>query len=464
MLYFIFNVSCPKYPSRYSGPRREVPDRGVDSKSFEDDRRPDGCRRAAAGASNGEMAAEEQNAEVEDVLDFEKLGAEEAGDESVPDMELSKKIFLLKATLPEYAAAVDQAALRAEIFAAVEEKEMAPLYERLVADYGFERDAAKLEAMASKNAEEVKACDDEKESALTNAGDMEVLDAVTRKARHYARIGDYEKSIEGFDAIMELPKVSTSKKIEATMAKLRVAFFHGVDEKVGETLEEAKKLVESGGDWDKRNRLKCYEALYLITIRDMEKAAALLLSCTQTFTATELCSYEDFILYCVVTNALHLGRVSFKKDILDSPDVLAVIRDMPVLSALANSLHSCDFATFLRAIVDLMPMLQGNPFFAGHAKFLGRELRIKAYTTFLEAYKSVRMASMAASFGVSIDFLDADLARFIASGRVPARIDRVDKVVETTRPNQKNAQFQQIVKRGDALLNRLQAFSRVVEA
>jgi 26S proteasome regulatory subunit N7 len=35
-----------------------------------------------------------------------------------------------------------------------------------------------------------------------------------------------------------------------------------------------------------------------------------------------------------------------------------------------------------------------------------RELRVLVYTQFLESYRSVRLASMAASFGVSIDFLD----------------------------------------------------------
>lgn len=35
-----------------------------------------------------------------------------------------------------------------------------------------------------------------------------------------------------------------------------------------------------------------------------------------------------------------------------------------------------------------------------------RELRVLVYAQFLESYKSVRLASMAQAFGVSIDFLD----------------------------------------------------------
>ncbi len=40
---------------------------------------------------------------------------------------------------------------------------------------------------------------------------------------------------------------------------------------------------------------------------------------------------------------------------------------------------------------------------------------------------------MAASFGVSPAFLDAELADFIVAGRLPAQIDKVAGVVETNR-------------------------------
>ncbi len=72
------------------------------------------------------------------------------------------------------------------------------------------------------------------------------------------------------------------------------------------------------------------------------------------------------------------------------------------------------------------------------------------------------MEGMARSFGVSQLFLDRELSRFISSGRLNARIDAVAGVVETTRPDSKNAQYIAVIKMGDALLNRVQKLSRVV--
>lgn len=48
-----------------------------------------------------------------------------------------------------------------------------------------------------------------------------------------------------------------------------------------------------------------------------------------------------------------------------------------------------------------------------------------AYTQFLQSYKSVGLASMAAAFNVSNEFLDHEVAELIVAGRINARIDKV---------------------------------------
>ena len=52
---------------------------------------------------------------------------------------------------------------------------------------------------------------------------------------------------------------------------------------------------------------------------------------------------------------------------------------------------------------------------------------------FLDSYKSVTLQSMAQSFGVSVNFVDSELADFIVAGRLTAKIDKVAGVVETNR-------------------------------
>jgi 26S proteasome regulatory subunit N7 len=53
---------------------------------------------------------------------------------------------------------------------------------------------------------------------------------------------------------------------------------------------------------------------------------------------------------------------------------------------------------------------------------------------------------MAKSFGVSVDFIDRELSYFVSVGRLHCKIDRVEGIVETNRPDMKNSQYQSAVK------------------
>lgn len=56
-----------------------------------------------------------------------------------------------------------------------------------------------------------------------------------------------------------------------------------------------------------------------------------------------------------------------------------------------------------------------------------------------------------------------DLYKFIAAGRLNCVIDKVNGIIETNRPDAKNAQYQAVIKQGDVLLNRIQKLSRVID-
>jgi 26S proteasome regulatory subunit N7 len=55
-----------------------------------------------------------------------------------------------------------------------------------------------------------------------------------------------------------------------------------------------------------------------------------------------------------------------------------------------------------------------------------------------------------------------DLSNFIATDRVPCTIDRVNEVIETNRPGDKNRQYADVVKQGDQLITKLQKYGQSV--
>ncbi|KAJ0972379.1 hypothetical protein J5N97_020338 [Dioscorea zingiberensis] len=98
-----------------------------------------------------------------------------------------------------------------------------------------------------------------------------------------------------------------------------------------------------------------------------------------------------------------------------------------------------------------------------HIRFYMREVRTVIYSQFLESYKSVTMEAMATAFGVTVDFIDLELSRLIAAGKLHCKIDKVAGVLETNRPDAKNALYQATIKQGDFLLDRIQNLSRVID-
>lgn len=56
----------------------------------------------------------------------------------------------------------------------------------------------------------------------------------------------------------------------------------------------------------------------------------------------------------------------------------------------------------------------------------------------------------------------SDLAKFVASKRIACTIDRVNGIIETNRPDDKNKQYADLVRQGDALITKLQKYGQAV--
>merc|ERR1711935_657767 len=96
------------------------------------------------------------------------------------------------------------------------------------------------------------------EDAKENSGDMEVLDARFEIARFAAKSLSKDEALDAYKVILDLPKLSSGKTMDALMESARVASFHGDAKKNTELVEKIAKLADESGDWDRRNRLKVY--------------------------------------------------------------------------------------------------------------------------------------------------------------------------------------------------------------
>lgn len=247
------------------------------------------------------------------------------------------------------------------------------------------------------------------------------------------------------------------------LAIIRMGLFYGDKHLVKKHVERAKTLVENGGDWDRRNRLKAYEGLALLTVRSYNLAAPLLLDSLSTFTSYELCTYSNLVIYAVLAGSVSLKRVDFKSKVVDAPEIKAILGDgedkllaltgaisagpgadaemedastspaaarvavvnlttlgssvdqpeaeMAVdfgpLAQLVSSLYNGRYKLFFQALALVEEQfLTQDRYLHEHKGWFIREMRLRAYQQLLQSYRVVGLDSMANDFGVTVDFLD----------------------------------------------------------
>lgn len=368
-------------------------------------------------------------------------------------------------------------------------------------------DEALYEELKADNEKELVTIQKEEEEAEEKAGETEVQAARSKRADFWARVGDKDKAIEAYEAVFEKTG-PLGTKIDLVLAIIRVGLFFNDKAFVKKQADRATVLVESGGDWDRRNRLKAYRGLHLLTVRNYATAAPLLLDSLSTFTSYELCSYSQLVVYAILAGSLSLKRVDFKAKVVDAPEIKAIIGDgeekqqdeemkdvsaatperasglvnlstlgtgsaieektedpldFKPLASLVNSLYTGNYKQFFVGLAAVEEnFLTQDRYLYEHRAWFVREMRLRGYQQLLQSYRVVGLTTMAQAFGVTVDFLDRDLAKFIAGGRVSCTIDRVQGVIETTRPDDKNKQYADVVKQGDALITKLQKYGQAV--
>ncbi|XP_072027586.1 26S proteasome non-ATPase regulatory subunit 6-like [Amphiura filiformis] len=381
---------------------------------------------------------------------------EEQGLEKNPDLNLAQLKFLL--TLDSHR---NDKKTKDELMEGIKTNNMAPFYELLCKELSWKTDAALLKKMKEENESQLKKLDETLQDAEQNLGETEVRDALLAKAEYLSKIGDKEACLTAFRKAFD-KTVALGHRLDIIFHQIRVGLFFLDNDIITRNIDKAKSMIDEGGDWDRRNRLKVYQGVYNMSIRNFKAAATFFLDTVSTFTSYELMEYQNFVTYTVITSMIALERTELRKKVVKGSEILEVMHSLPELRSFLFSLYDCKYAEFFQTLAKVEQKLKIDRLMAPHYNYYVREMRILAYTQLLESYRSLTLQYMADAFGVSINFIDQELSRFIAAGRLHCKIDKVGGIVETNRPDSKNYQYQATIKQGDILLNRVQKLSSVI--
>eukprot|EP01071_Lankesteria_metandrocarpae_P007063 Lankesteria_metandrocarpae@DN4564_c0_g1_i1.p2 len=349
-----------------------------------------------------------------------------------------------------------------QLLVKIEENCMIAYYRRLANTLGWIEDEALVQKLEKQRDETLEALGVAIEDAETNLGETEVRDAFLRQAHFYCRIGDKENALQWYSKTYD-KSVGAGNRLDVIDTLVRVGLCEGDLDLSRDMIELAKKELDRGGDWERRNKLKVYEAVMLMTVRSLKEAAELFLGAVATFTATELLTFEALIFYTVVIGMMTLERPVIKEKLINNSDILQVLGNDSDLKQFLFSYYRCDYSTFMQQLVRIAGRVRVDRYLGPHYAYFVRNIRLRAYKQFLAPYKSVTLTSMSVAFALPASFIEEDVASFIASSRLSSRIDKVNGVIESDLADEKDTVYNQILKEGDQLLNRLQKLSRVID-
>jgi len=353
--------------------------------------------------------------------------------------------------------------LRAEILEVVKAKNMLAYYEKyLCPDVLGPADQGLVAQMKKQNEEDMAKIEDKIKDAKENLGDIEIRDALIAKAEFFNRVGDKENAIQAYNDAFE-KTVGVGGKLDNILTLIRIAFFFDDNELAKKEIDRAKAELKKGGDWERRNKLKVYEGIFLMISRSWKEAANLFLNVMPTFTATELVDFKDFVFYTVILTMVSLDRPTMREKLVSSPEVLSTIKDTPHLQPFMESFFQCKYKPFMVEFTDIINLVRNDRYLTRHCRHFMRIMRLNAFKQFLASYRSVTLDAMASEFGVSPSFMDAELSSFISSGKISCKIDKVGGVVESNESDSRSQVYIEIIKQGDLLLNRMQKLSGAID-
>uniref|UniRef100_A0A0A9XID1 26S proteasome non-ATPase regulatory subunit 6 n=1 Tax=Lygus hesperus TaxID=30085 RepID=A0A0A9XID1_LYGHE len=391
-----------------------------------------------------------------------------------PYMELAPIKFQLK--LPELR---NDQNLKEQLMNGIKQGNMAPYYKEVCKDLGWTFDQKLYDEMTV--ALNNRMAELEKENETSGIDEEDQVGRVwLAKLEYLLSVGDQEAARALAMSKLEDKTTAKTHRIDAVFALFRIAYFHGCDIKgMSVAIEKATELIEGQGDWSSRNKLKAYEGVWSFSIRDYARAARLFVDVVPTFESYELAHFGTIIKYTVLSCMIALPRCELKKKLMQAGvTAQALHSQFTDLKEYFLSLYDGRYADFFGALANVETLMKKDPLLHPHYRHYVQEMRVRAYKQILQAYRSLSLDYMAQSFGVTPEFIEAEVAKLAATGRLQCKIDSVARSVVTSVHLSDEAMrlkdtsdldmdrsmlYKSTVKGGDILLNRLKKLARVMD-
>nr|XP_012154378.1 PREDICTED: 26S proteasome non-ATPase regulatory subunit 6-like [Megachile rotundata] len=241
-----------------------------------------------------------------------------------------------------------------------------------------------------------------------------------KELEFFCQIGDLERAADTANQILKDESNSFSARVEAAFGLFRIAYIKNDVGQMGKMIAQLTHFMEGsytcGSDWCSRNKLKVYEAVYCLATRNFSRTASLLLDCIPTFESYELLPFKDVVEYTILSGIISFSRSDFESHFNNNGLLQqALLTESPRYREFFYFLYDCHYGEFFRSLAWIESELRANPLFHPHCRYFMREMRLRAYSQLLQAYRTINLSTIAAEFGVTEEYVEQEIAGFIVS-------------------------------------------------
>eukprot|EP00455_Lapot_gusevi_P028186 TRINITY_DN2999_c0_g1_i2.p1 TRINITY_DN2999_c0_g1~~TRINITY_DN2999_c0_g1_i2.p1 ORF type:complete len:284 (-),score=86.75 TRINITY_DN2999_c0_g1_i2:71-835(-) len=167
---------------------------------------------------------------------------------------------------------------------------------------------------------------------------------------------------------------------------------------------------------------------------------------------SDIISLYDVAVYGALCSLASCSRSELRTEVLEKESFRDFLELVPELRQLINHFYQTQYASCMEIMQRIKSHLLLDLYLAPHVQRLYQMIRDEAFAQYFSPFLSVDMNRMAASFNMSVQQLEGEVADLIGRNKIQARIDSHNKVLYSKLSDQRVAAYQQALQVGGSYL------------
>jgi len=260
--------------------------------------------------------------------------------------------------------------------------------------------------------------------------------------------GDLQKALEGY--LNALEYCSDVRHFRNTcvyiiISSLWLGVYSEVNQFIGKAEKKAKNLPEV-------LQVQLFSSLGLVELhnRNYREAAKAFTSISPELGCNfcEVLSPCDVAVYGGITALATFSREELFELIANNKSFKSHIELFPIMRELLQFYHANLYANCFSVLMELRKDFLLDVFLSPHFDDLLKIIRQNALISYCSSFLSIRIPKMALVFGSEVSGLEEELINLIKSGKLNAKIDKVNNNLSLEAVGESSALYEEVLKKG----------------